>query len=133
MKNLKITLGTLLLTLSVNYTMAQSIEEKATAQTEQMDNQLGLASDQKAKIEELNLAIFSKNEAIKNDPNMSETLKKQSTEGNNAARMDMLREVLTPEQYEMYEKSQAQPTINMKIQTQQINTTRKKQEIAPAE
>ncbi len=106
MKNLKITLGTLLLTLSVNFTMAQTIEEKAAAQTEQMDIQLGLASDQKANIAALNHAILSKIESIKNDPNMSEDLKKQSIDGNHEGRMDMLREILTPEQFDTYKASE---------------------------
>ncbi len=105
MKNLKITLGALLLTMSFNFSMAQSVAERATAQTENMDIQLGLASDQKAKIADLNFGILDKNEAILNDANLSEEVKKESIDGNNEARLEILRGILTAEQYEIYKKS----------------------------
>lgn len=111
MKNLKITLGALLLSFSFNFAMAQSVGERASAQTAQMDLQLGLASDQKAKVEELNFAIFDKNEAVKNDPSMSAEVKKQAIEGNNQARIQMLSTILSPEQYQMYINSQNQGNV----------------------
>ncbi len=106
MKNIKITIGALLLMMAFNFSMAQSVSEKATAQTEKMDSELGLASDQKARIAELNFGIMDKNEAILNDPKMSEEVKKQSIQGNNDSRLEILRGILSPEQYEAYKKSE---------------------------
>jgi hypothetical protein len=65
---------------------------------------LGLSSDQKARISELNFGILDKNEAITKDQNMSDEVKKQSIQGNNEARLEILRGILTPEQYELYIK-----------------------------
>lgn len=107
MKNVKITLGVILLTMSVNFSMAQSVSEKATAQTEKMELELGLASDQKARISDLNFGILSKNDAIINDPNMSEEVKKQSIQGNNDSRLEILKGILTQEQFDIYKKSEA--------------------------
>ncbi|MDD2983369.1 MAG: hypothetical protein PHQ74_08270 [Crocinitomicaceae bacterium] len=111
MKNLKITLGALLLSFSFNYATAQSIGDRATAQTEKMDVQLGLASDQKAKVAEINFAIIDKNEAVMNDANMSAEVKKQAIQGNNEGRLQLLSTVLTPEQYKMYVDSQTQVKV----------------------
>jgi hypothetical protein len=111
MKNLKITLGALLLSFSFNFAMAQSAGERATAQTTKMDLQLGLASDQKAKVEELNLMIINKNDAVQNDLNMSADVKKQAIKGNNEGRLNLLSEILTPEQYKMYVNSETQGKV----------------------
>ena len=128
MKNLKITLGALILIMSANFSMAQSVGEKATAQTEQMNVQLALSSDQKARIAELNFGIFDKNEAIIKDNSMSEELKKQSIEGNNEARLEILRGILTNEQYEVYKKSEHEKSS--KVSSGNVKASEK--EIKPA-
>lgn len=102
MKNLKLTIGALALMMTVNFSMAQSnasIEEKANAQTEKMDIQLELSSDQKIRVHDLTLGILSKNDAVLNDQNMPEATKNESIAGNNEAYNEMMKEILTPEQY----------------------------------
>ena len=128
MRNLKITLGALLIAMSANFSMAQSNVDKATAQTEQMNVQLALSSDQKARIAELNFGIFDKNEAIIKDNSMSEELKKQSIEGNNEARLEILRGILTNEQYEVYKKSEHEKSS--KVSSGNVKASEK--EIKPA-
>ena len=130
MKNLKITIGALLLTMSVNFSMAQDIKQKATSQTESMTTQLGLTAEQKAKVSELNFGIFDKNEAISKDANMSQEVKNESTKSNNEARIEILRQILTAEQHEMYVKSLSKSNASNKNTVKEAKATKMvKQEV----
>lgn len=100
MKTLKITLAALSFCLMANLSMAQTAtaEEKAAKQTEKMSTELVLTPEQRAQVADINLNIERKNEAVRNDQSMSEETKKQSYQGNNDARIQMIKPLLTPEQ-----------------------------------
>lgn len=82
--------------------------ERAEMHTEKMTKALGLTADQRAKVAELNLGIAMKNEAIRNNQNMSKELKKESLKGNHDARMAQLKLILTEEQYKKAQEHEAQ-------------------------
>lgn len=108
MKNLKLTISTLALTLAVNLSMAQgSIEQRATAQTEKLTTELQLSADQKSKVHDIHVGIMSKNDAIRNDSNMPEATKKESINGNNEAYHSYMKEILTPQQYIKFQELEA--------------------------
>jgi protein CpxP len=99
MKALKIfTVGLVIFSSSLVFGQ-KTAEEKATAQTTKMKTELGLSDDQTAKVKEINLGIIQKNEGIMNNSTFSETQKKEIIKSNNEARMSMLKNVLTSEQY----------------------------------
>lgn len=111
MKNLKITFAALTLTLFANLSIAQdqngekkTTEQRATAQTEKMSEKLLLSPEQKVQVYDINLAIDKKNEAVRNDKNMSEETRKASIQGNNDARKDMIKAILNPEQLKKFEE-----------------------------
>jgi protein CpxP len=111
MKNLKITFAALTLTLFANLSIAQdqngekkTPEQRATAQTEKMSEKLLLSPEQKVQVYDINLAIDKKNEAVRNDKNMSEETRKASIQGNNDARKDMIKAILNPEQLKKFEE-----------------------------
>jgi hypothetical protein len=100
MKYIKILIASLLLSTSL---MAQkSPEERATMQTEKMATELSLTPDQKEKIQQINLGIVQKNEGVRNSE-MSEEEKKKALKMNNDARESMFKEVLTSEQFTIYQ------------------------------
>jgi periplasmic protein CpxP/Spy len=100
MKSIKILIASLLLSTSL---MAQkSPEERAAMQTEKMTTELSLTPDQKEKILQINLGIVQKNDGVRNSE-MSEEEKKKSLKMNNDARETMFKEVLTPEQFTIYQ------------------------------
>lgn len=111
MKSLKITFAALTLTLFANLSIAQdqngekkTPEQRATAQTEKMSEKLLLSPEQKVQVYDINLAIDKKNEAVRNDKNMSEETRKASIQGNNDARIDMIKAILNPEQLKKFEE-----------------------------
>lgn len=112
MKNLKLSIAAFALTLVANVAVAQqkpnsTPEERAAHQTEKMSEKLLLTPEQKAKVSEINLAILQKNEAIRNDQNLTPETKKESVKGNNEARAQMIKAILTPEQLQKFEEMEA--------------------------
>lgn len=109
MKNLKLSIAAFAMTLVANVAVAQqkpnsTPEERAAHQTEKMSEKLLLTPEQKAKVSEINLAILQKNEAIRNDQNLTPETKKESVKGNNEARAQMIKAILTPEQLQKFEE-----------------------------
>ena len=99
MKTLKfLTVGFVMLTSTLVFGQ-KTAEEKATSQTTKMKTELGLSDDQTAKVKEINLGIIQKNEGVMNNTSLSETQKNEIIKSNNEARMSMLKNVLTSEQY----------------------------------
>jgi hypothetical protein len=99
MKTLKfLTVGLVMLTSTFVFGQ-KTAEEKATSQTTKMKTELGLSDDQTAKVKEINLGIIQKNEGVMNNTSLSETQKNEIIKSNNEARMSMLKNVLTSEQY----------------------------------
>ena len=89
----------------------KTAEEKATAQTSKMKTELGLTEDQTSKVKEINLGIIQKNEAVMSNASMTEELKRSTIKSNNEARMNMLKNVLTSEQYTKLELKIAEKKI----------------------
>jgi len=99
MKTLKfLTVGIVLLSSTLVYSQ-KTAEEKATAQTAKMKSELGLSDEQANSVQQINLGIIQKNEGVKNNSSLSETQKNEMIKSNNEARMSMLKNVLTSEQY----------------------------------
>jgi hypothetical protein len=99
MKALKIlTVGLVMLSSTITFSQ-KTAEEKATAQTSKMKTELGLTEEQTASVKEINLGIIQKNEGVMNNASFSETQKKEIIKSNNEARMSMLKNVLSSEQY----------------------------------
>lgn len=112
MKNLKLSIAAFALTIVANVAVAQqqptsTPEELAAKQTERMSEKLLLSPDQKAKVAEINLTIVQKNEAVRNDQNLSPETKKESVKGNNEARVQMIKAILNPEQLKKFEEMEA--------------------------
>jgi hypothetical protein len=95
-------------------------EEKATKQTENMAIELGLTPEQKETIYAINLGVIQKNEAIRADMGMSSELKRQSIQGNNDARREMVMNVLTPQQKPKYEQLEKNQGLRMKSMNNQV-------------
>jgi hypothetical protein len=105
MKALKIfTVGLVLLSSTLVFGQ-KTAEEKATAQTTKMKTELGLSDNQATQVKEINLGIIQKNEGVMSNTSFSETQKKEIIKSNNEARMSMLKNVLTSEQYTKLELS----------------------------
>jgi Spy/CpxP family protein refolding chaperone len=102
MKSLKLFVAALAVTVTSSNFYAQAstvtLEQKATQQTEQMATDLELNAYQKEQIQSINLGIMQKNDAIRTDASMTPELKTESVKQNNAARIDMINALLTPEQ-----------------------------------
>jgi hypothetical protein len=105
MKALKIfTVGLVMLSSTLVFGQ-KTAEEKATAQTTKMKTELGLSDNQATQVKEINLGIIQKNEGVMSNTGFSETQKKEIIKSNNQARMSMLKNVLTSEQYTKLELS----------------------------
>lgn len=105
MKALKIfTVGLVMLSSTLVFGQ-KTAEEKATAQTSKMKTELGLSDNQATQVKEINLGIIQKNEGVMSNAGFSETQKKEIVKSNNEARMSMLKNVLTSEQYTKLELS----------------------------
>ena len=105
MKALKIfTVGLVMLSSTLVFGQ-KTAEEKATAQTSKMKTELGLSDNQATQVKEINLGIIQKNEGVMSNTGFSETQKKERIKSNNEARMSMLKNVLTSEQYTKLELS----------------------------
>ena len=87
------------------FRQVQSPEDRASRLTEEMTTELSLTSEQVPKVSEINLGIAKKNEGVRNNPNISEDQKKEIYKNNEIARSNMLKSVLTAEQFAKYEAS----------------------------
>ena len=111
MKTLKsIVLGFVLLSSTLSFGQ-KTAEERATNQTMRMKTELSLTDDQTAKVKEINLGIIQKNQGIMGNTSMSEAEKNAIVKSNNDARMAMLKNVLTSEQYTKLELTIAEKKI----------------------
>jgi broad specificity polyphosphatase/5'/3'-nucleotidase SurE len=143
MKSLKITLAALTLTLFANISIAQeqngekkTPEERATAQTEKMSEKLLFSPEQKTQVYDINLAIDQKNEAVRNDKNMSEETRKASIQGNNDARKEMIKAILNPEQVKKFEEMEVKRDARYEKKVQKVDFKKLEQkpvEATPAE
>lgn len=119
MKNLKFILAGMILFMTALNSTAQEREqmtaqERAAKQTERMTTELQLTADQRQKIEEINLGVIMKNDAVRNDPNMSDELKRESVKQNNLARKELFRTILTAEQFTKLEEMERTRSVNKK-------------------
>jgi len=124
MKSIKIILASLLISASSFAQTAKSPEQRATEQTEKMKSELGLTVDQAARVKEVNLGIVNKNDGVRNST-MTEAQKQESIKYNEEARDNMMKEILTSEQFEKYklfksEKSGIKGTVKMNIKKDEI-------------
>ena len=108
MRSMKLILGMLLVTAGLNTAVSPetTAQERAQKQTESMTTNLELTEDQIPKVYEINLGVNLKNEAIRNNAEMSEESKKEAIKGNNDGRKAMLKNVLTEEQFAKYEQKE---------------------------
>jgi hypothetical protein len=139
MKSLKITFAALTLTLFANISIAQeqngekkTPEERATAQTEKMSEKLLFSPEQKTQVYDINLAIDQKNEAVRNDKNMSEETRKASIQGNNDARKDMIKAILNPEQLKKSEEMEVKRDSRRETKLVKKDVKMMEQKPAPA-
>ncbi len=78
--------------------------EKATRQTERMSTELSLSEEQKTQVQSVNLGIIMKNDGIRSMEGMSQEEKTSAINSNNEARKEMMRGILTPEQFTKFEE-----------------------------
>lgn len=78
-------------------------EQRATGMTEKMTTKLSLDDSQKAKIQEINLGIAQKNDAIRQNTALTREQKFAQLKENQDARKAQYKEVLNAEQYAKYE------------------------------
>ncbi len=108
--------------------------ERAEMHTNRMAKELSLTEEQKAKVLELNIGIAQKNDAIRNDANMTPELKKESLKGNQDARDIHMKSILTEAQYKVYEAKKAEMQAKKELKKEEIkkNKKAKKETVAPA-
>jgi hypothetical protein len=111
MKALKLILASLIISFGVNAQKAnlkkmdrneKSPDQRAKIQTERMKTELNLTNEQYEKTYEINLGIIKKNRALQ-DQKMTTDERNAAVKQNNAARKEMLKNVLTSEQYSKME------------------------------
>jgi hypothetical protein len=121
MKTVKsLVLGFVLLSATLSFGQ-KTAEERATNQTMKMKTELSLTDDQAAKVKEINLGIIQKNQGIMSNTTMSETEKNAIVKSNNEARMAMLKNVLTSEQYTKLELTIAEKKIERMKKREKVN------------
>lgn len=121
MKTLKsLVLGFVLLSSTLSFGQ-KTAEERATNQTMRMKTELSLSDDQAAKVKEINLGIIQKNQGIMGNTTMSEAEKNTIVKSNNDARMAMLKNVLTSEQYTKLELTIAEKKIERMKKKEKVN------------
>ena len=131
MKTFKIILASLLLSASAFGQTDKTPEERATAQTEKMKNELTLTAEQVEKVKSINLGIIQKNESVRTSTMTAEE-KKAAHKMNEEARDSMMKGVLTVDQFQKYEalKALKMETRAKKVEIKKANI--KKIETAPA-
>jgi hypothetical protein len=121
MKTVKsLVLGFVLLSATLSFGQ-KTAEERATNQTMKMKTELSLTDDQASKVKEINLGIIQKNQGIMANTTMSETEKNAIVKSNNDARMAMLKNVLTSEQYTKLELTIAEKKIERMKKREKVN------------
>jgi len=121
MKTVKsLVLGFVLLSSTLSFGQ-KTAEERATNQTMRMKTELSLSDDQAAKVKEINLGIIQKNQGIMGNTTMSEAEKNTIVKSNNDARMAMLKNVLTSEQYTKLELAIAEKKIERMKKKEKVN------------
>ncbi|MDR0802476.1 hypothetical protein [Fluviicola sp.] len=81
----------------------QTAEQRATSMTERMSTQLSLDDAQKAKIQEINLGVVKKNEAIRENTSLTHEQKFAQMKENHTACAAQYKTVLTSDQYIKYQ------------------------------
>lgn len=127
MKTFKIILASLLISASAFGQTDKTPEERATAQTEKMKNELTLTADQVEKVKVINLGIIEKNEGVRSSTMVAEE-KKAAIKSNEEARDKMMKGVLTVDQFQKYEALKA-----LKMETKTKKTEIKKANIKKIE
>jgi hypothetical protein len=92
--------------------------------------------EQKTQVYDINLAIDQKNEAVRNDKNMSEETRKASIQGNNDARKEMIKAILNPEQVKKFEEMEVKRDARYEKKVQKVDFKKLEQkpvEATPAE
>ena len=112
MKALKLILASLIISFGVNAQKAnlkkmnrneKSPDQRAKIQTERMKTELNLTNDQYEKAYQINLGIIKKNRSLQ-DQKMTTDERNAAVKQNNAARKEMLKNILTSEQYSKMEE-----------------------------
>lgn len=108
--------------------------ERAQMHTNKMAKELSLTEEQKAKVLEVNIGIAQKNDAIRNDANMTPATKKESLKSTQDARDLQMKTILTEAQYKVYEakKAEMQAKKELKKEEMKKNKKAKKETVAPA-
>ena len=108
--------------------------ERAEMHTNRLAKELNLTDAQKAKVLELNIGIAQKNDAIRNDANMTPAVKNESLKGNQDARDIHMKSILTEEQYKAYEVKKSELQAKKELKKEEIKATKKekKDTLAPA-
>jgi protein CpxP len=127
MKSIKILLASLLISASAFGQVDKTPEERATAQTEKMKNELALTPEQVEKVKIINLGIIQKNEGVRNSTMTAEE-KKSAHKNIEDARDSMMKDALTAEQFQKYETLKAE-----KVQMRATKTNLKKANINKVE
>ncbi|MNJ85426.1 hypothetical protein D3C87_29000 [compost metagenome] len=81
----------------------KTTEQRATSITEKMTAKLSLDDAQKAKIYEINLGTAQKNDALRQNPSLTQEQKIAQLKENQDARKAQYKEVLNADQYAKYE------------------------------
>lgn len=80
-------------------------EDKAKSETAQLAEKLKLSNDQQEQIYYINLGIIQKNEAIVADKTLTKEQQAEYVKGNDDAKKEMIKSVLTPEQRAIFENT----------------------------
>lgn len=93
---------------NLSFSSAQNdLSAKATARTNYLTKELQLTNDQNEKVSTIVFGVMMKNDGIKNASNMSQEEKEKAYRSNKQAEIDMLKNVLTPDQMNKFIKLEA--------------------------
>lgn len=106
--------------------------ERAQMHTNKMAKELNLTEEQKAKVLEVNIGIAQKNDAIRNDPNMTHATKKESLKSTQDARDLQMKTILTEAQYKTYLERKAEIQAKKELKKEEIKKNKKAKKEAPA-
>ncbi len=108
MKTIKLIIASIIVSFGVNAqtgkmtklqsSKAKTPEERAKVQTDRMKSELTLTNDQYEKAYQINLGIIQKNKGLQ-EQKMTAEERRNAVKQNNEARMSMLKDVLTADQY----------------------------------
>ena len=108
MKTIKLIIASIIVSFGVNAqtgkmtklesSKVKTPEERAKVQTDRMKSELTLTNDQYEKAYQINLGIIQKNKGLQ-EQKMTAEERRNAVKQNNEARMAMLKDVLTADQY----------------------------------